>query len=40
VNDFVHLVHHKPVENIVTIKPPCVYSAYNEVTYFSAGGRI
>jgi len=32
VHDFVYLFHPKPVQNIITIKPPCVYSAHNEVT--------
>ena len=34
VNDFVCLFNPKPVQNIITIKPPCVHSAHNDVTYF------
>jgi len=33
VNDFVHLFHPKPVKNIITIKPSCMYSAYNNNQY-------
>ena len=40
VNDFVHLVHPKPVQNIVTIKPPWMYSVYNDVTYFRRLGEF
>ena len=36
--DFVCLFDLKLVKNIITIKPPCVYSAYNDL--FSAVGRI
>ena len=40
VNYFVHLFHPKPVQNIITIKPPCVYSAHNDVTYFRRLGEF
>jgi len=34
LNDFVHIFHLKPVQNIITIKPPCVYSAHNDVIIY------
>ena len=40
VNDFVCLFHPKPVQNIITIKPPCMYSAYSDVTYFRLLGEF
>ena len=40
LNDFLCLFHPKPVQNIITIKPPCMYSAYNDVTYFGGWENI
>ena len=40
LNDFVHLFYPKPVQNIITIKPPCVNSAHNDVPYFRQLGEF
>jgi len=34
VNDLVHLFYPKPIQNILTIKPPSMYSTYNDITCF------
>ena len=40
VNDFSYLFHPKPIQNIITIKPTCMYSAYEDVTYFRRLGEF
>ena len=34
LNDFVCLFHPKTIQNIITNKPPVMYSANKDVTYF------
>jgi len=37
----VHLFYPKPVQIIINIiKPPCVFSAHNDVTYFRRLGEF